>query len=166
MQDHADLNQWIEEVEMLEEERHCVEVSHYQTADAWIQIGHGSDVESGASTYAYKVADIYTKLADQCMWEWDKALRKVKENCEEDACQQLAEDKATREEEEQIWQENEEAMTKDDQTALRDSRKHKWVLSPPTPPTEASSMQGQSSHGQRSRSHSNSGHQDNWKQKW
>ncbi len=111
------------------------------------------------------MADIYTKLADQCVREWDKALRKVKENREEDACQQLAEDKATREEEERIRQEEEEAMTKDDQTALGDSRKRKRVLSPPTPPTEASSMRGQSSHGQCSRGHSNSGHRGNRKQK-
>ncbi len=158
MWDHADLDRWTEEVEMLEEERRRVEVSHRRTADAWIQIAHGSDVESGASAYAYKVADVYTKLADQCVREWDKALRKVKENREEDACQQLAEDKAAREEEERIRQEEEEAMTKDDQTASGDSRKRKRVLSPPTPPTEASSMRGQSSHGQRSCGHSNSGH--------
>ncbi len=58
MWDHANLDRWSEEVEMLEEERRRIEVSHHRTADTWIQIAHVSDVESGASAYAYKMADV------------------------------------------------------------------------------------------------------------
>ncbi|PBK96032.1 hypothetical protein ARMGADRAFT_1077545 [Armillaria gallica] len=119
------------EVKMLEEERCRIEVLHHRTADTWIQIVHVSDVESGASAYAYKMADVYIRLADQCVKEWDKALKKVKENHEEDSHRYLAEDQAARDEKEQIRQE-EEATMKDDQIVMEDCRKHKWLPSSPT----------------------------------
>ncbi len=80
MQEHADLDRWTEEMELLEEERWRVEISHRKTAKVWTQIAKTSDEQSGAAAYAYKVADVHTKLADHCVREWEKALKKVTEN--------------------------------------------------------------------------------------
>ncbi|PBK89485.1 hypothetical protein ARMGADRAFT_1033058 [Armillaria gallica] len=65
--------------------------------------------KSGASAYAYKVADVHMKLAEHCIKEWNKALEKVEENREEDQCQWEEEDQLAQEEEKRIWEE-EEAM--------------------------------------------------------
>ncbi len=85
MWEHADLDHWTEEVELLQKERWQVEVSHCKTAEVWTRIAHASDVQTGAAAYAYKVVDVYTKLADHCIREWEKALKKAVENWEEEA---------------------------------------------------------------------------------
>ncbi len=110
MQEHADLDRWTEEVELLEEEQRRVEVSHHKTAEAWTQIAKTSDAKTGAAAYAFKVADVHTKLADHCVREWEKALKKVVENQEEDRCMRERDDQLAREEEAKIRREDEETM--------------------------------------------------------
>ncbi len=61
-----------------------MEVSHRKTADTWSQIVKASDITTGAAAYAYKVADVHSKLAVHCVKEWEKALVKVAENWEVD----------------------------------------------------------------------------------
>lgn len=61
-----------------------------------------SDVETGAAAYAYKVADVNAKLAECCVQEWVKALKKIEQNQEEDHRQQETENQAACEEEERI----------------------------------------------------------------
>ncbi|KAK0473337.1 hypothetical protein IW261DRAFT_1569751 [Armillaria novae-zelandiae] len=84
MHDHADLDRWTEEVELLEEERQRVEVSHRRTADAWVQMAKCSDIQTGAAAYAYKVSDVYVKLANDCIERWNKALKKIEGNREQE----------------------------------------------------------------------------------
>ncbi len=110
MWEHADLDCWTEEVELLQEERQRVEVLHCKTAEVWTWITHASDIQTGAAAYAYKVADVYTKLADHCIREWEKALKKVVENREEDRRMREREDELAREEEAKIRCEEEEMM--------------------------------------------------------
>ncbi len=104
------LDRWTEEVELLQEERRRVEVSHCKTAEVWTRITHASDIQTGAAAYAYKVADVYTKLAHHCVREWEKALKKVVENREEDRHMREREDELAREEEAKIQREEEEMM--------------------------------------------------------
>ncbi|KAK0492697.1 hypothetical protein EDD18DRAFT_1357534 [Armillaria luteobubalina] len=102
MRDHADLDRWTEEVELLEEERRHVELSHCQTAEVWTKIAKKSDMESGASAYAYKVADVYSNLATHCVKEWEKALKKAEQIREEDHHRQAEEDIKAQEEDKLI----------------------------------------------------------------
>ncbi len=53
---------------------------HHKTAEAWIKIAMASDVETGAAAYAYKVIDVNAKLAEYCVQEWVKALKKIEQN--------------------------------------------------------------------------------------
>ncbi len=49
MREYADLDRWTEEVELLEEERQRVEVSHCKMAETWTQIAEVSDIKTGAA---------------------------------------------------------------------------------------------------------------------
>ncbi len=69
-----------------------------------------SDVETGAAAYAYKVADVNAKLAEHCVQEWIKALKKIEQNWEEDHHQQKMENQAAHEEEKRIRCEKEETV--------------------------------------------------------
>ncbi|KAK0229523.1 hypothetical protein EDD85DRAFT_794009 [Armillaria nabsnona] len=104
-------DEWItEKVELLEEERWRVEVLHRKMAETWTQIAEASDIKTGAAAYAYKVANVHTKLAAHCVMEWEKAVKKVVENHEEDCCTREREDELAHKEEEKIHQEDEDTM--------------------------------------------------------
>ncbi len=98
-------------MELLEEEQWRIEISHRKTAEVWTQIAKTSDEQSGAAAYAYKVADVCTKLADHCVREWEKALKKVTKNQEEDWCTRERKEQFAREEEARIQCEDEEMMS-------------------------------------------------------
>ncbi|KAK0437472.1 hypothetical protein EV421DRAFT_1907212 [Armillaria borealis] len=93
----SDEDQWITEIR-------CVQwMREHADLDCWTkEIAHASDVQTGAAAYAYKVADVYTKLADHCIKEWEKALKKVVENWEEDCRMREREDELAQEEEARI----------------------------------------------------------------
>ncbi len=83
---------------------------HCKTAEAWTKIAMVSDVETGAAAYAYKIADMNLKLAEHCVQEWGKALKKIEQNREEDRCQWEMEDEVAHEEEERIRCEEEDVQ--------------------------------------------------------
>ncbi|SJL02881.1 uncharacterized protein ARMOST_06222 [Armillaria ostoyae] len=162
-------DEWItEKVELLEEERQRVEVSHRKTAEAWTQIAKTSDVKTGAAAYAFKVADIHTKLADHCVREWEKALKKVVENQEEDQCMRERDDQLAQEEEAKIRREemmlsnpdddksrnvdkdtsNNDRNASADATHASSPRKHKRLLSrgSPSPSPHGNAQDGGVSH--------------------
>ncbi|KAK0492860.1 hypothetical protein EDD18DRAFT_1108471 [Armillaria luteobubalina] len=70
--------------------------------EVWTEIAKKSDMESGASAYAYKVADVYRNLATHYMQEWEKALKKVEQIREEDHHRQAEEDIKAQEEDKLI----------------------------------------------------------------
>ncbi|KAK0232786.1 hypothetical protein IW262DRAFT_1290017 [Armillaria fumosa] len=92
---------WTKEAEILEEKQWRVEVSYRRTTDIWICIANSSNIQTGEAAYAYKVADVYQKLANHCIQEWEKGLEKIAKNQEEDH-------KQREEEEEQAWEEEAE----------------------------------------------------------
>ncbi|KAK0431344.1 hypothetical protein EV421DRAFT_1743180 [Armillaria borealis] len=107
-------DEWItEKIELLEEQQQRVEVLHCKTAEAWIQIAKTSDVKTGAAAYAFKVANVHTKLADHCVREWEKVLKKVMENWEKDQC--------TRERDDQLaWEDDDKSRNVDEDTSNND----------------------------------------------